>query len=95
MRSTEGSALDPTQANGSASPLPPVRPPLHLASTSVFFWPPHDSLLRRHAPTAGEAKCAIRTVRELFGHQDVRTTMIYTHVLNRGGRGVHSPVDTL
>jgi integron integrase len=37
----------------------------------------------------------IRTVQELLGHRDVRTTMIYTHVLNRGGRGVMSPVDRL
>ena len=37
----------------------------------------------------------IRTVQELLGHQDVRTTMIYTHVLNRGGRGVLSPADKL
>ena len=37
----------------------------------------------------------IRTVQELMGHKDVRTTMIYTHVLNRGGRGVKSPADTL
>lgn len=37
----------------------------------------------------------IRTVQELLGHQDVTTTMIYTHVLNRGGRAVRSPLDEL
>lgn len=37
----------------------------------------------------------IRTVQALLGHSDVRTTMLYTHVLNRGGLGVRSPADRM
>ncbi|MBI1249788.1 tyrosine-type recombinase/integrase [bacterium] len=49
--------------------------------------------IKLEGPAHSEAGYEIRTVQELLGHSDVRTTMIYTHVPNQGVRGVRSPAD--
>ncbi|MDD2761016.1 MAG: integron integrase [Methylomonas sp.] len=66
------------------------------AQAAGIFKPTSPHTLRHSFAThILQAGYDIRTVQELLGHSDVATTMIYTHVLNKGGKGVTSPIDLL
>ena len=67
-------------------------PGARSAQVSMRLATVFDTFFATRLPEDGYS---IRTVQELLGHKDVKTTMIYTHVLNRGPAGVRSPVDML
>lgn len=93
MGLTRDSSPVPTRPSGSQrlsilTGLPLQRIPMFVAA--IYHTPQHS-----FATHLLEDGYDFRTIQELFGHKGVKITMVYTHVLNRGGRGVRSPTDAL